>query len=460
MRSEVMALQNKHELKTVGLCLLLLFVMSAVRQLWLHAGGMQLSPAQAVAVFFVYLLLLQIWWNAIRGRVVQKSVRRLLIVCHWLIVGWFVVRLLQNGLTAGAEQYGRFSGYLLVIPVVYGFLMHFYASLLLGKADDAMLDRRWYLLLIPASLIVLGFLTNDLHGFFHGELPVVSGPSNLYVTRPGFVLTGVWLVVMELAKIVNIFRSGRRIESRLYRCLPILELAILAVYSLPYILTAFAPPDFELIEFTAGLFLYEILVWETCILIGVLSVNTDYRAIFHHADIGLQILHPDGSVYLRSGGADAIQPALFAQLKVCGAVPLADGRTLHMASIADGYAVWTSDTNVLQRLTEELQEKKEALENEDILLRTELMQRRERRRLRERQRIYQMVYERTESERQAILALIPRMRAELERMGDEHDAERAVRALLSQGCDAALAIKNTGNRLLAHEYEGEDAYEA
>lgn len=203
--------------------------MSIVRQFWLHAGGMQLSPAQATIVFSVYVLLLNIWWSSILNRIAQKTVRRYLAASHWFIVAWFIVRLLQNGVTAGAEQYGRFSGYLLAIPVVYGFLLNFYASLLLGKADDAELSRRWYLLLIPATLIVIGFLTNDLHSFFHTEIPVESGPSNLYGTNVGYILTCVWIITMEIAKIVNIFRSGRRIENRLLRWLPIYDLGVLTL---------------------------------------------------------------------------------------------------------------------------------------------------------------------------------------------------------------------------------------
>ena len=452
-------LNIKRELKNVGLCFLILSVMSIVRQFWLHAGGMQLSPAQATAVFFVYILLLNIWWNSILNRVAQKTVRRCLAASHWLIVAWFVVRLLQSGITAGAEQYGRFSGYLLAIPFVYSFLLNFYASLLLGKADDAKLSRRWYLLLIPATLIVIGFLTNDLHSFFHTELPVESGPSNLYGTNVGYILTCVWIIAMEIAKIVNIFRSGRRIENRLLRWLPIFELIVLILYSIPYVLTAFAPPSIEFIEYTAGLFSYEILVWETCILIGVLPVNTNYREIFHQSDIGMQIFHLDGSVFLQSNDADLINPQMFAQLKRDNVARLPNDCELHLSPIADGYAVWRSDTHELQRLTEELQEKKELLESEDILLRTELMSRRELQRIRERQRLYQMIYNQTESERKAILSIIPKLRSEIERSAAVSGAEPEIRKMLEQICDFALVIKNTGNRLLESEHGEEGCHE-
>ena len=431
--------------------------MSIVRQFWLHAGGLQLSPAQATIVFSVYVLLLNIWWSSVLDRVAQKTVRRCLAASHWLIVAWFVVRLLQSGITAGAEQYGRFSGYLLAIPFVYSFLLNFYASLLLGKADDAKLSHRWYLLLIPATLIVIGFLTNDLHSFFHTEIPVESGPSNLYGTNVGYILTCVWIIAMEIAKIVNIFQSGRRIENRLLRWLPIFELIVLILYSIPYVLTAFAPPNIEFIEYTAGLFSYEILVWETCILIGVLPVNSDYREIFHQSDIGMQLFHPDGSVFLQSNDADKINPQLFARLKRDKVARLPNDCEIHLSPIADGYAVWRSDTHELQRLTEELQEKEELLENADILLRTELMNQRERQRIRERQRLYQMIYNQTESERKAILSIILRLRSEVDRMTVSAKAESKIRKMLEQSCDLALIIKNTGNRLLESEY-GEEGY--
>ena len=453
-------MQTRQEMKVIALCFAFLSVLSVMRQIWLHAGGMQFTPIRAVIIFFVYILLLNVWWASILRRVAQKHTRAFLAASHWLVVGWFVVRLLQNGITAGAVEYGRFSGYLLVIPVVFGFLLHFYASLLLGKSDDAKLGRRWFLLLIPAGAITVGFLTNDLHSFFHTEIPVESGPSNLYGVNVGFFLTGVWIVVMELAKIVNIFRSGRRIGNRFLRWLPVLEMAAMILYSVPYIATAFAPPEWEFIEFTAALFFYETMIWETCILIGVLPVNSEYREIFRSSDIGMQILYPDGNVFLRSGGADTLDGQQFAMLLQGKAAQTPDGRSLHLAPVSGGYAVWHTDTREIQRLTEELQEKKEALESEDILLRTELMNRRELQRVRERQRIYRMIHDRTKAEREAALAIIPRLRAAMERMGTDPAAADEARALLEEGCGYAMVIKDMGNRLLEGEYREETGHEA
>lgn len=437
---------------------MILSAISILRQFWLHSHNMQLTPAEATAVFGVYILLLNIWWQSVCQRVAQQAVRKFLVIFHWLLVGWMVIRLVQSGVTAGAEQYGRFSGYLLAIPVAYGSLCNFYASLMLDKRDDARLNPRWYLLLIPATFIVIGTLTNEFHSLFYKEIPVESGPSNLYQINIGFVLTIVWLAVMELAKIRNILRRGRRIENSFKRWLPILELAGILLYTAPYAAGSFAPPKMEFIEYTVSLFFYEILVWETCIMIGVLPVNSNYREIFHRSDTGMQILRPDGSVFVRSGNADALSPQQWAELLRKDELALEDGRTLRLAPVAGGYTVWHTDMRELQHLADELLEKRETLENEDVLLRAELANQQELQRIRERQRLYHLIYEQTYSERQVILEGIGKIRTEIQ-AGDDAAVLERIRPWLEESCEQALVIKNVCNQLLESEYK-EGSHEA
>lgn len=452
-------LQHRREIIILIVCFLVLSVLSVARQFWLHAGGMQFTPVEATVIFSVYAALLNVWWGSIRSRVAQKPVRRFLTVGHWLTVAWFVVRLLQNGIVPGAERYGRFSGYLLAVPVVYGFLMNFYASLLLGKADDARLDRRWYVLLIPTTLIVIGYLTNNYHSFMNTEVPVDAGASNRYRVNIGSVLTGAWIVAMELLKIVNVMRSGRHISNRFLKLLPILELVLLIAYTAPYVAIDFAPPKVEFIEYTAGLFFYEILVWETCILIGVLPVNTDYREIFHCSDIGMQILHPDGEVFVQSKAAYPLDAKLLQHLKQDKTVVLPDGMTLQIMPMKDGDTVFHSDTREVQRLAEELQEKKASLESKGVCLREELATRRALRHIREKQRLFSIVFAQTEADRQEIMKVLQAMRVELAEQAEQSDSD-AVRDLLDQFCRIALEIKTKGNQILEQEYQNEADHEA
>lgn len=453
-------MQNRREKKALWRCLAALSAISVLRQVWRHVGEMQFTPAEATIIFFVYTALLNVWWYSIQTRVAQKAVRRFLTVGHWLTVSWFLVILLQNGIKAGQEQYGRFGGYLLAIPVIYGFQMNFYASLLLGKADDAKLDRRWYLLLIPASLIVAGYLTNQYHFFMNTEVPVPAGPSNHYRVNVGSVLAALWIIAMELLKIFNIMRSGRSIQKRWRKWLPLLELMLLILYTIPYIAIDFTPPKLEFIEYTAGLFCYEILVWESCILIGVLPVNTDYNEIFHRSDIGMQLLFPNGEVFLQSENAIAVDAERFEQLKQKGTATASSGLTLNLAQIKGGYVVFHSDTREIEQLAGELQERKASLEEESEILRTDLANQKEIRHIREQRRLYGMVYEQTEEERQEIVRILSAMRQALAYTPDARASSDEVRNLLEQFCASALCIKNRGNRILEQEYQSEAEHEA
>ena len=455
-------MKREKDLLTMSAAFLLLSGISILRQIWINTGERQLSPAESVVIFFFYILVLNIWWNSIVKRIAQKNVRTYLLLGHWIMAGWIVVRLLQSCITAGAEQYGRFSGYLLGIPVAYVFLLNFYASLMLEAPLGERLKKRWYLLLIPASLLAVGLLTNDYHQFFARELPVESGPSNRYQPMVGFFVIAAWVIVLELAKIRNLFRSGRALQNKRLRWLPILELAAIILYTIPYALISFAPPRIEFMEYTIALLCYEALVWETCVLIGVLPVNTRYREVFQHSDIGMQILDPEGNIFERSRNADHLRPGQFDALKQKGSISLGSGLELHMAKIGGGYVIWHTDNGQLKRMLAELKEKQEELSDEDLLLRTELANRQEMLRVRERQRLYELIYKETEDDRKKMLSIIAKIREEMEKEAPDDPGafsrEERIGLLLQEGCDVALRIKLFGNRLMEKEYREEEEH--
>lgn len=432
----------KKEVKRTVLVFCLLAIISIVRQIWLHRQNFILTPGQSVMIFFCYLISTNVWWNGIKRRVVSKSVRRCLIAEHWLMVAGVVMRLLQNSITTGIDTYGRLTGYFFVIPSVLLFLFGFYAAFLLGKPRDVGLPPVLKLLLFPAFLMIGLTLTNDMHQLVYRQVSdeARAGVNAIFEPTGFFYLICVWIVVLEFAKIILVFRYGRRIRNPRLRWIPNAISVGFLFFVTPYILTGFAVPDIELLEFYVGLFFFEGLLWESLIALGVLPVNLRYGEIFLLSDVAMAIYDPDGILYACSSKAEPVTAEQFSALREQRKILLADGSELCLGEIRGGYVVWKNDTEKLRVVLEELREKKNELESEDIRLRVEIHHRHEKENVERRKQIYDMVRTVTAADNAEILTILKRIR-----QGEDE------RQLLPHAIELAIQIKNTGIRYLEKE---------
>ena len=113
---------------------------------------------------------------------------------------------------------------------------------------------RWYLLLIPACLLSVLALTNDLHHFFYYIMPEESQPNLYFHPYIGTYIVYIWgLSIISYQVYVIYRRNGTTKSDSLYRKLiPFYEPILLLLFSIPYATTAYVV-RFELVEYSAGL---------------------------------------------------------------------------------------------------------------------------------------------------------------------------------------------------------------
>lgn len=425
----------KYSLAVFGL----LAIISAIRQIWLHTQNYILNPVQAVIIFMVYLFCLNIWWRGITNRVVSKSVKFYLTAEHWAMISGLMVRLGQSCITAGVDIYGRFSGYFFMVPAILVALFGFFAAYMLGKPRDAGLPMHIGLLIVPAVICIVLIMTNDLHHLIYRQADDAkrAGADAVFQPTIWFAVIFLLLGVLEFAKIYLVFRHGRRIRNPFYRWLPTMISVGFIIFTIPYAVTGFAVPKFELLEYYVGMLFLDCLLWESLIAIGALPVNSHYREMFSHAATGMMILRKDGSLYSKSEGTEEISDNIFTQLKRSGMVVNSSGIEIHMSEIKGGYVVWQRDTKELRERLNELREIQDELQSEDELLRAELVNKSEQEKLAARKRLFSIINERTKDDNEKILALLSRMREE------NKDME-----LLREVIELAQNVKNTGIYLM------------
>lgn len=323
-------------------------------------------------VWVVYMLLLFGWQYTISTKITQKTMRSHLTAQNIVSILYLTVRFVQDAFLYVNIPWMRFTGYFINIAAIFIPLFGLYGSFYLGKADDYRISKKWYLLLIPACLLSVLALTNDLHHFFYYIMPEESQPNLYFHPYIGTYIVYIWgLSIISYQVYVIYRRNGTTKSDSLYRKLiPFYEPILLLLFSIPYAATAYVV-QFELVEYSAGLIFILVLCWELYILTGLIPVNTQYSEVFRRSTVAMQILSPTGERIAVSENAAEITPAMLEALKQNQHFSVTEDVIMHLHQIPDGYLVWQTDLSQinralreLQRLNAELEEKRDLLAQE------------------------------------------------------------------------------------------------
>lgn len=362
--------ERKKSVVRLFLAAALLFAVSAYRQL-----SMRYLPEDSLRpylVWAVYMLLLFSWQHTITTKITQKAMRSHLTAQNIVSILYLTVRFIQDAFLYVHIPWMRFTGYFINIAAIFIPLFGLYGAFYLGKADDYRISKKWYLLLIPACLLSVLALTNDLHHFFYYIMPEESQPNLYFHPYIGTYIVYIWgLSIIGYQVYVIYRRNGTAKSDPFYRKLvPFYEPILLFLFSIPYAATAYVV-RFELVEYSAGLIFILVLCWELYILVGLIPVNAQYEEVFRRSTVAMQILSSSGETITASENAAEITPAMLEALKQNQHFSVTEDVIMHLHQIPGRYMVWQTDLSQinhalreLQRLNAELEEKQDLLAQE------------------------------------------------------------------------------------------------
>lgn len=349
----------------------LLFAMSAYRQLSMRY--LQEDFLRPYLVWTVYMLLLFGWQHTITTKITQKAMHSHLTAQNIVSILYLTVRFVQDAFLYVNIPWMRFTGYFINIAAIFIPLFGLYGAFYLGKADDYRISKKWYLLLIPACLLSVLALTNDLHHFFYYIMPEESQPNLYFHPYIGTYIVYIWgLSIIGYQVYVIYRRNGTTKSDSLYRKLiPFYEPILLLLFSIPYAATAYVI-QFELVEYSAGLIFILVLCWQLYILTGLIPVNTQYEEVFRRSTVTMQILSPSGETIAASENAAEITPAMLEALKREQQFSSAEDITMHLHPVPGGYMIWQTELSQINQALRELQRLNAELEEEQDLLAQEI----------------------------------------------------------------------------------------
>ena len=349
----------------------LLFAASAYRQFSMrYWPGDFLRP---YLVWAVYMLLLFRWQYTIMTKITQKTMRSHLTAQNIVNILYLTIRFIQDAFLYVNIPWMRFTGYFINIAAVFIPLFGLYSAFYLGKPEDYRIDKKWYLLLIPACFLSVMALTNDLHHFLYYIVPEEPQPNLYFHPYIGTYIIHIWALSLIIYQIYVIYRrNGTAKSDPFYRKLiPFYEPILLFLFSIPYAATAYVV-RFELVEYSAGLIFIIVLCWQLYILTGLIPVNTQYSEVFRRSTVAMQILSPTGEPIATSENAAEITPVILETLKRNQQFSITEDNTMHLHQIPGGYMVWQTDFSQINEALRELKSLNAELEEKQDLLAQEI----------------------------------------------------------------------------------------
>ena len=303
----------------------------------------------------LHIGLITAWGFSIYQRVVQKQARHYLCGIAVLMILWLNFKVMKYYICTDVNV-SRYLWYLYYLPLVGIPLYTLFASLFIGKTEDYKLKWQVKLLYIPAILLFLMVMTNDLHKFAFSFPQHDFSPDN-YQHGIGYFMVFGWFALCTFASFYVMY-SGGKIKRKPRAFAPLIVALVLTVY---YIITYMVEnPVTKLLagDLSSACSLLFAAVFECCIYCGLLPTNTRYDEMFE-TSVGNSAQIVDENYNVRYASASA-EPLSVEQIKQAlnAPVALSEGKLLHTAPIGGGYTVWTEDISELTNLRRELTETK------------------------------------------------------------------------------------------------------
>ena len=342
------------------------------------------APLPSAACFLltnlIYIGLAMAWGFSISRRTLHRDDRRWLLLGCAMAVLWLFLRAVKYRFFSD-DTITRHLWYLYYVPQILATLFSLFAALQLGRREGDALSRKWYLLFIPAALLIGGVLTNDLHQLVFRAVPGAATLEADYTHGWMYYLAMTWIVGLLLATGIIVYRKCRVSESRRYAWIPLCVFLggfALCALSFANIYTFHKMPECFCLTFAA--------FWESCLQVGLIPTNGHYRFFFSESTVAAQIVNGRGEPVYRAKNAPNLTPDQL-EAAACESILLNADTRLQSAPVQDGRVYWLEDISKINRIQAQLAEINARLSEENELIQAENELKRQRAQIEEQNRL-------------------------------------------------------------------------
>lgn len=407
---------------------------------------MDTTPAMYVishiVVLMIYLGILVSWGISVYDRIVNKEIRRHLIILVVLMLFWMLMRTLRLTVFYHVFPIGQWCWYAYYIGMILIPQVCLMAAKYISKPEDYRLPKKWYLLYIPSVALIVGILTNDLHQWaFRFHLGYEIGWD---IYQHGFLYYAavVWIFGCIAMMIAEVVRHCRIPGTKKMLWLPVAMLGIGVAYTVLYTVDS---DIFGFIEMTAALCFTVVAIWESSIKTGLVQSNTHYDELLKYSGLGVAVVDHDYTVHYRS---DDALPLTAEQMKETenGSVMLDNGIRLSGSEIRGGHTLWQEDLSELLDILDELKELRTELEGSNAVSMQNYRVDKKIRALAEKNRLHDELHKQTSRQIDLLNDWLKKLTAT--------DDPKEKRELLRRIVVVGAYLKRRNNLILVNEQDG------
>lgn len=363
-----------------------------------------MRSVRAIAVTISLIISLSIWANSAISRCGGKQLTKLMSTEYAMMLFLLVVRCIKYETIN--YDFAMYLWYMSYIPIIFLPLIAFLSTITIE--NGAKIKKQYLLLYIPAVILSVGVLSNNLHGFAFDYGNNAPSVDNDYEHNFLFYIIVAWILVFLVAAIVNSCRKShlntRNTGRWLIVALIISVFGCLVYYDTgPFVLRKWFVGFYE-----AQCLLYA-LFFEICLDFGMLPTNDDHESILQNSTVWMLITDKTGNKKYSSNTKMNITEQNLIDARNGKTVLIDNSYELRHSHIHGGNVYFTSDVRAMIKLNDELEEVHEILVGEQEILDAEVKTREGLKKLEQQNLIYEKIDERLAGKNNQIKTLLDSM---------------------------------------------------
>ena len=339
----------------------------------------------------VILLSLVIFWGvSIIHRIIRKDLRLYLLIIAIFILFFLVVRMIKYGLTKNDDILNRYLWYSYYVSQCLIPPTLLLASLSIETKDGKPLKKTWFLIFMPAIILLSLIYTNDLHQLTF----IFEYSENDFSYKHGivFYLAIIWEILITIISIIIMIIKCQVSACRKKIWIPIFTfLGCVFISTICFLvnISSFKIP--ELLCFSC------ILIIESCIDIGLIPSNINYEKYFYHSMCSAFITDENLQVIYRSKSSLSLDKE---QLKAAIISPIMVNKNTRFygTKIHGGYTFRSEDLSLINEINNGLQEAKQQTKEENDIIEAENEMKKQSAKIDEQKKLYAKVETYTKDE--------------------------------------------------------------
>ena len=346
-----------HKLNLMIVIILLSLIFFALYLRHITASEVTFSFASRLRSY-IYIGIISAWYISLKMRIVEKRIQRHLCAVALLMIFWMVVRTIKFGSTNNTIQ--RYLWYFYYLPMLFIPLEAFIISMSLGNKK---LPGWIKYLFVPANLLLLLVLTNDIHQrVFIFKDSLLS--TKAYTYGIGYYIVALWMITFAGISLFIMVSKCRLKDSWIY--LPLFPFVISILYAIGY---AKEVPFVRvwLSDLTVAQCLFFMSMFESCIQSGLIQSNVGYRELFEATTMKAELFNKDFKL-LYSSIDNPVTDKNILKKALKEATFLDENTLIKGHDIKHGYIFWQEDISKLVSINKELElTQAELIDTGDVL---------------------------------------------------------------------------------------------